>query len=163
MSAINEYADEAGYPDGNGLLDDPRRPTAAVDLGDQVALSAYDMQFVRQTSPDKYAAWINGEEAATLPYRRVGGRVVLLKTTVDPKYRGKGVATEFIGRVLDELRHQNEPIAVYCPLVRSFINEHPQYASLLDTAHPGLRLDDEAQTKIQSPVEDEPTRFEEEL
>ncbi|GAA2056792.1 GNAT family N-acetyltransferase [Leifsonia soli] len=160
MSAIDEYADEAGYPDGNGLLDDPNRP-AAVTPGNEVALSAYDMQFVHQTHPDKYAAWIDGEEAATLPYRRVGGRVVLLKTTVDPKYRGKGVATEFIGRVLDELRHQNELIAVYCPLVRSFIDEHPQYASLLDPAHPGLLPGGEAET--QTPVDDDPARFEDGL
>ncbi|WP_434316028.1 GNAT family N-acetyltransferase [Leifsonia sp. P73] len=141
MSATDEYGDEAGYPDGNGLLDDPYRATAPANAGREVALSAYDLQFVHQTDPDKFAAWIDGEEAATLPYRRVRGRIVLLETTVDPKYRGKGVASEFLGRVFDELRHQNEPIAVYCPLVRSFIDEHTQYASLLDPVHPGLLSD----------------------
>jgi predicted GNAT family acetyltransferase len=76
-------------------------------------------------------------EAATLPYRQVAGRIVLLKTTVDLKFRGNGVATEFIGSVLNELRQQNAKIAVYCPLVRAFIDSHPQYANMVDQKRPG--------------------------
>ncbi|MFE4468102.1 N-acetyltransferase [Leifsonia sp. NPDC056824] len=54
------------------------------------------------------------------------------------RVRGKGVATEFIGRVLDELRHNGRLVTVYCPLVRSFIDSHPQYADMVDREHPGL-------------------------
>jgi hypothetical protein len=104
----------------------------------------------------QFTARIDGEEAATLPYRHVAGRIVLLKTTVAPKFRGKGVATEFIGSVLSNLRQRNAKIAVYCPLVRTFIDSHPQYASMVDQKRPGLSpgLTPEAASTDHSPADE---------
>lgn len=150
-----EYPDEAGYPDGRGFLDEGTE--APVDDGRRdsadftaVPLSDYDLQMIHEVVHKRYAAWIHGEEAVTLPYHIVGGRVVLLETTVHPKFRGKGVATEFISRVLDELSQSKAKITIYCPLVRAFVDRHQQYAHLIDQGHPGVPSDSAAVPRMAS-------------
>jgi predicted GNAT family acetyltransferase len=74
-----------------------------------------------------------------MPYTRAGDdRLVLLATSVFPEFRGQGVATELIRRVLDDVRRQHKTVTIMCPVVRTFIDRHPDYADLVDAQHPGV-------------------------
>jgi predicted GNAT family acetyltransferase len=137
-----EYPDEAGYPDGTGFLDEDARAlileVGGIDHSTDVPLSDYDLQMLNDETHSRYSAWVDGVEAATMPYRLVAGRMVLLTTTVRTDFRGKGVATEFISHVLDDIRNNGRKVTIYCPIVRVFLDRFPQYAEVVDAARPGV-------------------------
>lgn len=84
-----------------------------------------------------YEAAVGGRTVAGLVYNKVGNRVTLMATSVLPEFRGKGVAARLIGGVLDELHMQGKTATVTCPFARAFVNAHPEYADVLDTAGHG--------------------------
>jgi predicted GNAT family acetyltransferase len=85
----------------------------------------------------RWEATLGTEAIGELSYRFVGGRVVLLTTWVDPAYRNRHVATELIGRVLNEIRQTARKITIICPVVGEFIARNQQYADMIDKVHPG--------------------------
>ncbi|GAA4150057.1 GNAT family N-acetyltransferase [Leifsonia shinshuensis] len=140
MSTSNfEYPDEAGYPDGIGTL-----------TQDQVTL-------IEEVNTDDHSPTINffvsnNEEISTyeaisgdtviggLTYSLTGTkRVVLIAAAVFPEYRGQGVATELIRRVLDDIRDRGNTVTILCPIVWAFIDRNPEYNDLVDPTLPGLR------------------------
>lgn len=133
-----EYPDEAGYPDGKGtlsqdqvvlideVLDDPHAPAFAFDVVNDEESGSYD-------------AIVGDREVGILTYNRVGDdRLVLLATSVFPEFRRQGVATELIRRVLDDVRAQGKTVTIFCPIVRTFIENNPAYADLVNAEHPGV-------------------------
>jgi predicted GNAT family acetyltransferase len=58
---------------------------------------------------------------------------------VFPAFRHQGVATEMTRRVLDDVRAQGKTTTIICPIVRTFIDHHPQYEDLVDLKHPGVK------------------------
>lgn len=99
--------------------------------------SSWDLDVINDVEHGRWIAALGAEAIAELPYRFVGGRVVLLTTWVDHAYRNHRVATELVARVLDEIRESGKKITVICPVVGEFIARHPQYLDLIDEVHPG--------------------------
>ncbi|MET8957603.1 GNAT family N-acetyltransferase [Streptomyces sp. NPDC004393] len=111
---------------------------AALDeTGLREAESAWELDIINDAERGRWTASLGPEAIAELPYRFVGGRVVLLTTWVDPAYRHNRVATELIARVLNEIRESGKKITIICPVVGEFIARHPQYLDLIDKVHPG--------------------------
>jgi predicted GNAT family acetyltransferase len=134
-----EHSDEAGYgyPDGVGTLsqdqavlidevvDDPHAPAFAFDL-------------VNDKKAGIYEAVVGDAAVAGLPYKVADdNRLVLLATSVFPEFRKRGIATELIRRVLDDVRAQGNTVTITCPIVRTFIERNPGYADLIDPKNPG--------------------------
>lgn len=139
-----EYPDSAGYPDGTGTLDEGAKALLEDETKD--ALRSVDRPSVdadteitvhHDQNTHIYTAMTRGRELASLRYREVAGRIVVLTTTVNPEFRGRGIATELIASALDDIRKRGMLVSVYCPLVASFMNGNQQYADLVDPAHPG--------------------------
>jgi uncharacterized protein len=140
-----EYPDAAGYPDGAGFLDEG---TAA--LVDEVTADAVrqvdrpsadadaEIEVHRPDGEHVYAATIGGVVIARLRYDEEDGRVVLLTTTVEPEFRGRGIATDLIADALDDIRQRGKRVTVYCRVVAAFMKGNPQYADLIDPEHPGI-------------------------
>jgi len=138
-----EYPDAAGYPDGTGTLEEG---TAA--LVDEVTKDALhdvdtpsedsDAEIAVHRHDDRgvYAATLDDREIATVRYELDGDRLVLITTTVEPEFRGRGIATELIADALDDLRERGTRITVLCPVVSAFIANNPAYADLADARHP---------------------------
>ena len=124
-----EYADRAGYPDGSGTLDEG---TAA--LVDEVTADALrdvdtpsedaeaEIEVHRYDDPGVFAATLAGREIATVRFDVDGDRITLITTTVEPEFRGRGIATELIADVLDDLRDAGTQLTVLCPVVTAFID-----------------------------------------
>ncbi len=138
-----EYPDAAGYPDGAGYLDEG---TAA--LVDEVTADAVrqvdrpsadaDAEIEVHRRDDVYAATIGGTEIARLRYDEEDGRIVLITTTVEPEFRGRGIATDLIADALDDIRDHGKRVTVYCRVVAAFMTGNPEYADLIDPEHPGI-------------------------
>jgi len=133
-----EYPDEAGYPDGKGFLSQDQ-----VVLIDEVVdpyAPAFDFTLVKDERARTYVAIVGDREIGGLTYDVADAdRLVLLATSVDPEFRKQGIATELIRRVLEDVRAQGRTITIRCPIVRTFIDRHPEYEDLVDVAHPGVR------------------------
>jgi predicted GNAT family acetyltransferase len=44
-----------------------------------------------------------------------------------------------IRRILDTVRSQNRTVTIICPIVRTFIDAHPEYEDLVNVHHPGVK------------------------
>jgi predicted GNAT family acetyltransferase len=133
-----EYPDEAGYPDGTGTLTQDQ-----VVLMDEVAephAPAFAFEVVDDPTTRSFDAIVGDTELGSLTYDLVDGedRLVLLATSVFPEFRNQGIATELIGRVLDAVRQQGKTVTIFCPIVRTFIDNNPAYADLVNPEHPGV-------------------------
>lgn len=84
-----------------------------------------------------YDALIDGEVVGSLVYEVEGPRIVLTHTWIEPARREHGIGTALIKGALDDLRAKGAKITVYCSFVTEFMDAHPEYADLLDPAHPG--------------------------
>ena len=139
-----EYPDAAGYPDGTGFLDEG---TAAVldgtdvdplrDIDTPSADTDSEVDVRRDDAHRVYAATLAGRQIANIRYDEVEGRVVVLKTTVVPEFRGRGIAEQLAAYALDDIRDRGMHVTVYCPFVTTFIKGNQQFADLLDAQYPG--------------------------
>lgn len=131
------YPAEAGYPDETGTLDQDQAVLIDEVIGERHA-PAFDLQVVNDEKLGIYDAIVGDREVAGLTYNVAGDdRLVLLATSVIPEFRKQGIATELIRRVLDDVRVHGKTVTIMCPIVRAFIEHHPEYADLIDPEHPG--------------------------
>lgn len=99
--------------------------------------STWVLEVLNDTEHRRWIATLGADAIGELTYRFAGGRVVLLNTWVEPAYRHNRVATELVGRALDEIRGSGKTITVICPVVGEFIARTPEYLDLIDPVHPG--------------------------
>ncbi len=85
-----------------------------------------------------YDALVGDQIAGTMLYEIEGPRLVLTHTAVQERFQHKGVATTLIAAALDDIRRKGKKITILCPIVRTFIDSHPDYADLVDPEHPGV-------------------------
>jgi uncharacterized protein len=79
----------------------------------------------------RYEIRVDGKVAAFVQYLLRDGEIVFLHTETDPPFRGQGLAGRLIQASLDEARERHLAVLPYCPLVRHWITEHPEYADLV--------------------------------
>lgn len=84
-----------------------------------------------------YELAFDGQTAAGLTYKETGTRVTILATSVFPEFRGKGIASELLGGVLDLLRAEGRTATLTCPFATAFVESHPEYADVVDPTFPG--------------------------
>jgi predicted GNAT family acetyltransferase len=132
------HGDEPGYPDGKDTLSQDQ--IVLIDeVFDEPHTPAFDFAVVNDEKTGVYEAIVGDREIAGMPYNVAGDdRLVLLATSVLPEFRKKGIATELIRRVLDDVRAQGKTVTVMCPIVRTFIEHNREYADLIDPKHPGV-------------------------
>jgi predicted GNAT family acetyltransferase len=98
----------------------------------------YAFEVVKDEKVGIYNAIVGGQEVAGLTYDVAGDRLVLLAASVLPLFRKQGIATELIRRVLDDVRAQGKTVTIMCPIVRTFIENNPEYADLIDPEDLGV-------------------------
>jgi uncharacterized protein len=89
------------------------------------------------TESGTYDALIDGQVVGCIVYENQGSRMVFSHTIVEPGFRDRGVATKLATVALDDLRAKGKTLTNYCTFIGDFIDAHPEYADLIDGAHPG--------------------------
>lgn len=74
---------------------------------------------------------MDGELAGFAEYRPGPDVVAITHTEVDPRYRGKGVASTLVGAALDRVRADGRRVQPLCSFVSDYISHHPEYADLV--------------------------------
>ena len=86
-----------------------------------------------------YDAMMGDEIAGTLVYELEGPRIVLTNTAVQSHLQHHGIGTKLLTAALDDIRSKGMKVTILCPVVNDFIDNHPEYADLVDAEHPGIR------------------------
>ncbi len=64
-------------------------------------------------------------------YRLSGNAISLDHTETPVAARGRGLASQLVKAVLDEVRRRDLQIVPRCPFVSAYLERHPQYRDLM--------------------------------
>jgi predicted GNAT family acetyltransferase len=132
-----EYPDQAGYPDGVGTLTQDQ-VTLIDHVFDDDEKTDMDIKVINEEDNQVYTAIVGDTALGAVTYSRAGDRIVLQAAAVYPEFRRRGVATEMIRQVLNNVRAQGKTVTNLCPIVRTFIDKNPQYEAVIDSKDPGV-------------------------
>jgi uncharacterized protein len=84
-------------------------------------------------NPDKarFEILADGELAGFILYHLRGHEIAFTHTETDDRFRGHGLASQLVQTALDEARARHLAVLPYCPFVRSWLQDHPEYADLV--------------------------------
>jgi predicted GNAT family acetyltransferase len=84
-------------------------------------------------NPDKarFEILADGELAGFVQYHLRGNEIAFTHTETDDRFRGHGLASQLARAALDSARARQLAVLPYCPFVRGWMEEHPEYADLV--------------------------------
>lgn len=91
--------------------------TASNEVRDNPARSRYELAI------DGHIAFVD--------YKRTPERLVLVHTEVPKELGGRGVGSALARGVFEIVRNQGLRVEVRCDFLRSFLEKHPEYTSLV--------------------------------
>lgn len=74
---------------------------------------------------------VDGEVAGFAAYRSAPGVRAFAHTVVEGRFQGQGLAGQLVREALDTTRTEGLAVEPYCPYVRRFVAEHPEYVDLV--------------------------------
>jgi predicted GNAT family acetyltransferase len=87
-------------------------------------------EVINNMEKHRYEIEVDGQVAAAY-YRFLDGVIVFTHTQVPPELASKGIGSELVKGALDQVRADRFRADAQCPFVKSWIDEHPDYADLL--------------------------------
>jgi predicted GNAT family acetyltransferase len=72
-----------------------------------------------------------GGETALLEYERSSGVITMRHTEVPALAEGQGVGSRLVRHALEYARDEGLSVVPRCPFVKHYIEENPEYASLV--------------------------------
>ncbi len=75
----------------------------------------------------RFEAWVDEELAGFADYRVRDDRVIFPHVEVEPRFEGRGIATELVAEALDRVVAAGRKIVPRCPFVVSFVERFPAY------------------------------------
>jgi len=90
-------------------------------------------EIVVRDSPEqnRYEAFVGGALAGFADYHAQPGLVTVLHTETDPAFEGRGVGSELVREMLEDIRRRGAGVLPVCPFVRAFLQRHREYADLV--------------------------------
>ena len=79
--------------------------------------------------------WVTsfGEIAGFAEYRRRPDVIAFVHTSIDPRFEGRGLASDLIRTALSEARADGLSVMPFCPFVRGYIVRHREFVDLVPT------------------------------
>ena len=93
-----------------------------------------ELQVADNPEQARYEIRADGELAGFVQYHLRDGVIAFLHTETDPRFRGQGIAGRLIRSTLEAARERHLGVLPYCPFMRGWIAEHPEYADLIPEA-----------------------------
>ncbi|MCA9839886.1 MAG: N-acetyltransferase [Trueperaceae bacterium] len=79
---------------------------------------------------NRFEAELNGE-LAKMEYMKVGNTLIFTHTEVPESFEGQGIGSKLAKTALTYVKDNEMTAAPLCPFVKSYIDEHPEYKSLV--------------------------------
>jgi predicted GNAT family acetyltransferase len=79
----------------------------------------------------RYEVYVGSVLAGHAAYRCRPGLVTVLHREIDTAFEGRGVGSELIRRMLDDIRSREARVLAVCPFGRGFLQRHPEYVDVV--------------------------------
>ena len=86
---------------------------------------------VENLEASRFEIRVDGELAGFADYRAEDGALAFTHTVVEDAYEGQGVGSALARGALDAVRERGGQVLPYCPFVRGWIAQHPDYVDLV--------------------------------
>jgi len=90
-----------------------------------------ELQVVDNQDRARFEILADGEIAGFVEYHLSDGEIALLHAETDRRFRDHGIAGRLVQFTLDSARERHLAVLPYCPFVRRWIADHPEYADLV--------------------------------
>jgi predicted GNAT family acetyltransferase len=90
-----------------------------------------EIRFTHNEPASRYELWVGDRLGSFLDYKRRNDLMILVHTETEPEMEGEGLGTRLVHDALEEIRAAGLTVKPYCPFVRAYIDEHPEYAALV--------------------------------
>jgi uncharacterized protein len=90
-----------------------------------------ELQVVDNPDMQRFEIRADGEIVGFIDYRLRDGKMALLHTQTENRFRHQGVGGHLVQSSLDFARQRHLAVLPYCPFVQSWIADHPAYADLV--------------------------------
>lgn len=88
-------------------------------------------ELIDNTAQKQYEFHIDGLIARIEYIKSVNGEIYLTHTEVPKALEGRGIASNLIGQVLEDVEKQNLRLVPLCPFVAGYIQKHPEWKRLV--------------------------------
>ena len=92
---------------------------------------AADARVVDVSDRSRFEVRVSDEVAGFTEYRRHGDLIAFVHTLVDPRFEGHGLGSRLVREELADARSEGLSVLPFCPFVRSYIADHPEYLDLV--------------------------------
>ena len=79
----------------------------------------------------RFEVRVDGEIAGYAEYRRRPGLIAFIHTLIDPRFEGRGLASQLVRTALSEARSDELSVLPFCPFVRGYIAGHGEFLDLV--------------------------------
>ncbi len=86
---------------------------------------------IKNTATMQYEYHIDGDVALVEYIKTPEGEVYLTHTEVPTNLQGRGIASELIREVLEDIKKEGLQVVPVCPFVSAYINRHPEWRQMV--------------------------------
>ncbi|GAA2729490.1 GNAT family N-acetyltransferase [Actinocorallia aurantiaca] len=79
----------------------------------------------------RFELFLEDELAGFIDYKPTNAGLSFLHTEIDPRFGGRGLGSVLVGGALDAVRSEGLSVLPFCPFVRRYIQDHPEYLELV--------------------------------
>jgi uncharacterized protein len=79
----------------------------------------------------RFEVSVDGDVAGYSEYRRRQGLIAFIHTLIDPRFEGRGLASQLVRTALSRARSEGLAVLPFCPFVRAYIAHHVEYLDLV--------------------------------
>ena len=98
-------------------------------------MSAPTREVLVRDNPEKqrYEAYVGSAVAGWSEYHEQPGLLTVMHTEVDPEFEGRGLGSELVRGMLEDVRGRGARVLPVCPFVSAYLKRHPEYSELVWT------------------------------
>lgn len=90
-----------------------------------------ELRVIDNRSRRRYELRLGERVVGSLAYQTEPRAVVLLHTEVDPVFEGRGFGSRLVAGAFEDIRARGHSLVPICPLVRSYLRQHPEDGDLV--------------------------------
>ena len=79
----------------------------------------------------RYEAYLGSTLVGHATYHSQPGILTVLDTQVDEQVEGRGVGSQLVRGMLEDVRRRDAKVLPVCPFVRAFLQRHPEHADIV--------------------------------
>ena len=89
------------------------------------------VEITDNTERSRFEVAADGEFAGFVSYRLSDEHIALTHAETDPRYAGRGLASQLVKAALENARDRGLAVLPFCPFVRDYLQRHDEFLDLV--------------------------------